>query len=82
MAPRQLWGEVLQIDLPRPRDRLALADCPKYNHYRHQVLSFLYEKQRKVEPLPVASAKGQPGQTTHQRGGRVHEGAQSPFNRL
>lgn len=56
-GPAATVGEVLQIDLPRPRDRLALADCPKYNHYRHQVLSFLYEKQRKVEPLPVASAK-------------------------
>ena len=56
-GPAATVGEVLQIDLPRPRDRLALADCPQYNHYRHQVLSFLYEKQRKVEPLPVASAK-------------------------
>lgn len=53
-GPAATVGEVLQIDLPRPRDRLTLADCPKYNHYRHQVLSFLYEKQRKIEPLPVA----------------------------
>ncbi|MBU1439403.1 MAG: ABC transporter ATP-binding protein [Gammaproteobacteria bacterium] len=52
-GPAATVGEVLQIDLPRPRDRLALADCAKYNHYRHQVLSFLYEKQRKIEPLPV-----------------------------
>ena len=41
-GPAATVGEVLQIDLPRPRDRLALADCPKYNHYRHQFLSFLY----------------------------------------
>lgn len=52
-GPAATVGEVLQIDLPRPRDRLALADCAKYNHYRHQALSFLYEKQRKIEPLPV-----------------------------
>lgn len=52
-GPAATVGEVLQIDLPRPRDRLALADCAKYNNYRHQVLSFLYEKQRKIEPLPV-----------------------------
>jgi len=34
-------------DLERPRDRLALANDPKYVNYRAQVLTFLYEKQRK-----------------------------------
>lgn len=51
-GPAATIGEILQIALPRPRNRIALADCPTYNHYRHQVLSFLYEKQRKVEVLP------------------------------
>jgi len=50
-GPAATIGEILEIDLPRPRDRLALADNPKYNHYRHEVLTFLYEKQRKVEPV-------------------------------
>jgi nitrate/nitrite transport system ATP-binding protein len=50
-GPAATIGEVLKVDLPRPRDRLALADDPTYNHCRHAVLSFLYEKQRKVEPL-------------------------------
>ena len=40
--------KILIIDLPRPRDRLSLADNPTYNHYRHEVLKFLYEKQRKI----------------------------------
>ena len=55
-GPAATIGEVLQIELPRPRNRIALADCPTYNHYRHQVLSFLYEKQRKVEVLPNAGS--------------------------
>jgi nitrate/nitrite transport system ATP-binding protein len=50
-GPSATVGEILKIDLERPRNRIELADDPKYNHYRQQVLSFLYEKQRKVEPL-------------------------------
>lgn len=42
-------GEILKVDLPHPRNRLELADDPTYNHYRSEVLRFLYEKQHKVE---------------------------------
>ncbi len=48
-GPEATVGEVLDIDLPRPRDRLTLADDSQYNHYRHEVLKFLYEKQRKKD---------------------------------
>lgn len=50
-GPAATVGEILDINLPRPRDRLVLADNPEYNHYRHEVLTFLYEKQKKVEPV-------------------------------
>lgn len=50
-GPSATIGEILEIDLPRPRNRIELADDPRYNQYRQKVLSFLYEKQRKVEPL-------------------------------
>ena len=50
-GPAATIGEILEIDLPHPRNRIELADDAKYNQYRQQVLSFLYEKQRKVEPL-------------------------------
>ena len=59
-GPSATIGEVLKVDLPRPRDRLALADDPAYNHCRHAVLSFLYEKQRKVEPLRAARSPATP----------------------
>ena len=52
-GPAATVGEILDINLPRPRDRLALADNPDYNHYRAAVLQFLYEKQKKVEPIPI-----------------------------
>jgi nitrate/nitrite transport system ATP-binding protein len=48
-GPEATIGEILKVDLDRPRDRLALANDPKYVDYRAQVLTFLYEKQRKVE---------------------------------
>ena len=56
-GPAATIGQVLTVDLPRPRDRIALADDPHYNHCRHEVLSFLHEKQRKVEPLHARAAK-------------------------
>ncbi|WP_127025542.1 ABC transporter ATP-binding protein [Rheinheimera mangrovi] len=62
-GPAATIGEILTVDLPRPRHRLQLADDPTYNHYRHQVLSFLYEKQRKVEDLGSKRAEKQQQKT-------------------
>jgi len=50
-GPKATIGEILEIELERPRDRIALADNSLYNKYRHEVLRFLYEKQRKIEPV-------------------------------
>ncbi len=46
-GPAASIGEILRIDLARPRQRLALADDGAYNHYRAEVLRFLYERQRR-----------------------------------
>ena len=51
-GPSATIGEILDVKVPRPRDRLVLADDPTFVRCRQQVLQFLYEKQRKVEPLP------------------------------
>ena len=57
-GPSATVGEILNIELERPRNRIQLADDPTYNKYRQQVLSFLYEKQRKVDDsMPVEKAK-------------------------
>ncbi len=50
-GPAATVGEILDVNLERPRDRLALAEDAEYTHLRSQVLKFLYEKQRKVENL-------------------------------
>jgi nitrate/nitrite transport system ATP-binding protein len=40
-------GDILTVDLPKPRDRLALAEDKTYNHLRSEVLRFLYERHAK-----------------------------------
>ena len=48
-GPAATIGEVLHVDLPRPRNRVALADDPQYQHYRKAVIDFLYTRQAHVE---------------------------------
>ena len=48
-GPAATIGEVLRIDLPRPRSRIALADNPQYQGYRKAVIDFLYTRQSHVE---------------------------------
>ncbi len=48
-GPAATIGEIMDVELERPRNRIQLADDPQYNKYRQQVLSFLYEKQRKPD---------------------------------
>ena len=47
-GPAATIGEILRVELPRPRRRLDLADDGAYNHYRAEVMRFLYERQRAV----------------------------------
>ena len=46
-GPAATIGEILTVDLPKPRNRLSLANDPKYNALRGQVLEFLYQKHAK-----------------------------------
>lgn len=54
-GPAASIGEILDVNLPRPRDRLSLAEDPNFNAYRQQVLRFLYEKQKNpaAKPNPI-----------------------------
>ena len=44
-GPAATVGEILAIDLPRPRQRLALATDPRYHALRADILRFLHERQ-------------------------------------
>ena len=48
-GPAATIGEVLAVELPRPRHRVALADDPQYQQYRKAVIDFLYTRQAHVE---------------------------------
>lgn len=56
-GPAATVGEILDVNLERPRNRLELADNAEYNHYRSAVLRFLYEKQKKVESIDAKRAE-------------------------
>lgn len=43
-GPGATIGEVLSVELPRPRNRLELAEDKTYNHLRAEVLRFLYDR--------------------------------------
>ncbi|WP_295646463.1 ABC transporter ATP-binding protein [uncultured Methylibium sp.] len=48
-GPAATIGEILEVDLARPRDRIELAEDTAYVHYRKQVLDFLYTRHGHVE---------------------------------
>jgi nitrate/nitrite transport system ATP-binding protein len=51
-GPAATIGEVLSVDLPRPRSHLQLAHNARYHDLRGKVLEFLYSRQ--MRPLEAA----------------------------
>jgi nitrate/nitrite transport system ATP-binding protein len=48
-GPAATIGDVLSVDLPRPRQRVELAESADYQRYRKAVIDFLYTRQAHVE---------------------------------
>jgi nitrate/nitrite transport system ATP-binding protein len=71
-GPAATIGEILGIELERPRERLELADDARYNHYRSEVLKFLYERQKRPSEDnentsgPESPETGQPGSSSEE----------------
>jgi len=42
-GPHARIGQVMQVDLPRPRTRRDLLEHPRYYEYRNELLQFLEE---------------------------------------
>jgi nitrate/nitrite transport system ATP-binding protein len=40
-GPNATIGKILEVDLPRPRDRKTLLEHPRFYAYREEVLQFL-----------------------------------------
>jgi len=50
-GPSATIGEVLSVELARPRNRVELAESAQYQHCRKAVIDFLYTRQAHVEKL-------------------------------
>jgi nitrate/nitrite transport system ATP-binding protein len=48
-GPAAKVGQLLEVNLPYPRERVALSKSDEFNRYRQEVLSFLYEKKGVVD---------------------------------
>jgi nitrate/nitrite transport system substrate-binding protein len=78
-GPAATVGEVLHVDLLRPRDRLELASDRRYNRYRAEVVRFLHERHAKPDvPVAPEAPTAEPGadvtdltQWRERRGGLV-----------
>ena len=46
-GPSATIGEILTVNLPKPRDRMQLTEDKHYNHLRSEVLKFLHERHSK-----------------------------------
>jgi len=50
-GPAATIGGILPVDIERPRNRVQLAEDPRYLHCRKAVIDFLYTRQAHVERL-------------------------------
>ena len=48
-GPEATIGEILEVNLERPRNRVELQKDPEYRRCREAILSFLYEKYAKED---------------------------------
>ncbi len=46
-GPAATIGDIVRVELERPRDRLALANDSRYHEYRTTELEFLYQRQQR-----------------------------------
>jgi nitrate/nitrite transport system ATP-binding protein len=56
-GPSATIGEIVEVDLARPRRRLALAENQHFNQLRQKVLTFLYDKQKFPSIGPASSSQ-------------------------
>jgi nitrate/nitrite transport system ATP-binding protein len=52
-GPNARIGNVMHVDLPRPRTRKALLEHPKYYEHREELLAFLADCNRAHGPVQV-----------------------------
>ena len=56
-GPNARIGNIMAVDLPRPRSRKALLDHPKYYEYREELLTFLKDHETGGKPQAKVAAE-------------------------
>ncbi len=56
-GPNARIGNIMPVDLPRPRSRKALLDHPKYYEYREELLTFLKDHETGGKPRAKTAAE-------------------------
>ena len=47
-GPNARIGEIIEIDIPRPRERTTIIDHPHYYKIRNHIMHFLVERSQKM----------------------------------
>lgn len=68
-GPAATIGNILSVDLPRPRNRVKLSDNAQYNHCRAEVLRFLYERHTRLAVIETPQADTKPASTMASQAG-------------
>jgi nitrate/nitrite transport system ATP-binding protein len=55
-GPNAAIGNIMDVDLPRPRSRKALLESPRYYAYREELLGFLKDYERGAHPKGASPA--------------------------
>jgi len=73
-GPRATIGRILDVEWPRPRDRVAFMESPVYTHYRTECMRFLFWRHGQ----PPASAAPAPEHLPPQVAPRIAEALGEP----
>lgn len=59
-GPNARVGNVMEVDIPRPRTRKALLEHPDYYRYREELLAFLEEYEKVQHPTGGDTSSASP----------------------
>jgi nitrate/nitrite transport system ATP-binding protein len=62
-GPEAHIGQILDVPIPRPRERLEVVNHPSYYHLRNEIVYFLNQQKRAKKAY--GDAKKRPGQISH-----------------
>ena len=63
-GPEAEVGDILEVPFPRPRDRKAVMEHPRYYDCREYLITFLEERAHKTHTAPAEAPPSQPGSAT------------------